>query len=176
MVDIKTNISFDEYTAIVNKVVNDCFPNGVYTPANYQLSFMTALVVAFAPDYDLSDCKDNNSLWCKILSEETDAIIKQIQTKSEKIVSFIRNAVWKGIEFKIKMATSSPMSVSDMALSRLFESLTNKVEKIDTSVMTQKNIDRLADAVSTMQSGEFINFISDSIVKKNTEINRDKNE
>ena len=28
MADIKTNISFDEYNAIVDKVVNDCFPNG----------------------------------------------------------------------------------------------------------------------------------------------------
>lgn len=57
---------FDEYSAIVDKVVNDCFPDGIYSPVNYELSFRTSLLIAFAPDYDLSGCENNNALWdCK---------------------------------------------------------------------------------------------------------------
>ena len=72
MVEIKTAISFDEYNAIIDKVVNDCFPDGTYSPVNYDLSLRTALLCAFAPDYDLSGCDDNNALWERVMRDETD--------------------------------------------------------------------------------------------------------
>lgn len=78
MVNIKTAISFDEYNAIIDKVVSDCFPDGTYSPANYDLSLRTALLCAFAPDYDLSGCDDNNALWERVMSDEADEIINKI--------------------------------------------------------------------------------------------------
>ena len=78
MVEIKTAISFDEYNAIIEKVTNDCFPDGAYSPANYDLSLRTALLCAFAPDYDLSGCDDNNALWERVMSDEADEIINKI--------------------------------------------------------------------------------------------------
>ena len=44
MVNIKSTISFDEYMAIVNDVVNDCFPDGTYFPVNYEISLRTKLL------------------------------------------------------------------------------------------------------------------------------------
>ena len=78
MVNIKTAISFDEYTAIIDKVTNDCFPDGTYSPANYDLSLRTALLCAFAPDYDLSNCDDNNALWERVTTDEAREIVQQI--------------------------------------------------------------------------------------------------
>ena len=69
MVNIKSTISFDEYMAIVNDVVNDCFPDGTYFPVNYEISLRTKLLFAFAPDYKLND-SDNNTLWENVTTKK----------------------------------------------------------------------------------------------------------
>ena len=165
MVNIKTAISFDEYNAIIDKVVNDCFPDGTYSPANYDLSLRTALLCAFAPDFNLSDCDDNNQLWEKVLSDDGNEIINKIYSEASNYVSLIKKSIWEGIEYNIKMTTSGSMSMSDIALSKLFEKLTEKVESIDTSVMTNENINALVGLANTMQSNKFTENIVDTFVK-----------
>ena len=103
MVEIKTAISFDEYTAIIDKVVNDCFPDGTYSPANYDLSLRTALLCAFAPDYDLSGCDDNNVLWERVMSDEANEIIEKIE--SLDIQHLIIKAIRENIDYRIKIIT-----------------------------------------------------------------------
>ena len=166
MVNIKTAISFDEYNAIIDKVVNDCFPDGTYSPANYDLSLRTALLCAFAPDFNLSDCDDNNQLWEKVLSDDGNEIINKIYSEASNYVSLIKKSIWEGIEYNIKMTTSGSMSMSDIALSKLFEKLTEKVENIDTSVMTNENINALVGLANTMQSDKFTQNIVDTFVEK----------
>ena len=166
MVNIKTAISFDEYNAIIDKVVNDCFPDGTYSPANYELSLRTALLCAFAPDYDLSGCDDNNALWEKVLSDGGNEIINKIYSEASNYVNLIKKSIWEGIEYNIKMTTSGSMSMSDIALSKLFEKLTEKVENIDTSVMTNENINALVGLANTMQSDKFTQNIVDTFVEK----------
>lgn len=166
MVNIKTAISFDEYNAIIDKVVNDCFPDGTYSPANYDLSLRTALLCAFAPDFNLSDCDDNNQLWEKVLSDDGNEIINKIYSEASNYVSLIKRSIWEGIEYNIKMTTSGSMSMSDIALSKLFEKLTEKVENIDTSVMTNENINALVGLANTMQSDKFTQNIVDTFVEK----------
>ena len=166
MVEIKTAISFDEYNAIIDKVVNDCFPDGTYSPANYELSLRTALLCAFAPDYDLSGCDDNNALWEKVLSDGGNEIINKIYSEASNYVNLIKKSIWEGIEYNIKMTTSGSMSMSDIALSKLFEKLTEKVENIDTSVMTNENINALVGLANTMQSDKFTQNIVDTFVEK----------
>lgn len=165
MVNIKTAISFDEYNAIIDKVVNDCFPDGTYSPANYDLSLRTALLCAFAPDFNLSDCDDNNQLWEKVLSDDGNEIINKIYSEASNYVSLIKKSIWEGIEYNIKMTTSGSMSMSDIALSKLFEKLTEKLESIDTSVMTNENINALVGLANTMRSNKFIESIVDTFVK-----------
>lgn len=165
MVNIKTAISFDEYNAIIDKVVNDCFPDGTYSPANYDLSLRTALLCAFAPDFNLSDCDDNNQLWEKVLSDDGNEIINKIYSEASNYVNLIKRSIWEGIEYNIKMTTSGSMSMSDIALSKLFEKLTEKVESIDTSVMTNENINALVGLANTMQSNKFTENIVDTFVK-----------
>ena len=164
MVEIKTAISFDEYTAIVDKVVNDCFPDGTYSPANYDLSLRTALLCAFAPDYDLSGCDDNNALWERVMSNEADEIIEKIE--SFDIQHLIIKAIRENIEYRIKLLTSGSMSMTDIALSTLVDTLTKKVEQIDTSMLTKENMDTMIKAVNATQDGNFAKSLVDTMLDK----------
>ena len=164
MVEIKTAISFDSYTAIVDKVVNDCFPDGTYSPANYDLSLRTALLCAFAPDYDLSGCDDNNALWERVMSNEADEIIEKIE--SFDIQHLIIKAIRENIEYRLKLLTSGSMSMTDIALSTLVDTLTKKVEQIDTSMLTKENMDTMIKAVNATQDGNFAKSLVDTMLDK----------
>ena len=164
MVEIKTAISFDEYNAIVDKVVNDCFPDGTYSPANYELSLRTALLCAFAPDYDLSGCDDNNALWERVMNNEADEIIEKIE--SFDIQHLIIKAIRENIDYRLKLLTSGSMSMTDIALSTLVETLTKKVESIDTSMLTKENMDTMIKAVNATQDGNFAESLVDTMLDK----------
>ena len=166
MVEIKTAISFDEYTAIIDKVVNDCFPDGTYSPANYELSLRTALLCAFAPDYDLSGCDDNNALWERVMSNEANEIIDYISTELSGIKQSIKRAIWDNIDYRIKLLTSGSMSMTDIALSTLEETLTKKVEQIDTSMLTKENMDAMIKAVNATQDGNFAESLVNTMLDK----------
>ena len=164
MVNIKTAISFDEYNAIIDKVVNDCFPDGTYSPANYDLSLRTALLCAFAPDYDLSGCDDNNALWERVMSNEADEIIEKIE--SLDIQHLIIKAIRENIDYRLKLLTSGSMSMTDIALSTLVDTLTKKVEQIDTSMLTKENMDTMIKAVNATQDGNFAKSLVDTMLDK----------
>ena len=166
MVEIKTAISFDEYNAIIDKVVNDCFPDGTYSPANYELSLRTALLCAFAPDYDLSGCDDNNALWERVMSDEANEIIDYISTELSGIEQSIKRAIWDNIDYRIKLLTSGSMSMTDIALSTLVDTLTKKVESIDTSMLTKENMDTMIKAVNATQDGNFAESLVDTMLDK----------
>ena len=166
MVNIKTAISFDSYTAIVDKVVNDCFPDGTYSPANYDLSLRTALLCAFAPDYDLSGCDDNNALWERVMSDEANEIIDYISTELSGIKQSIKRAIWDNIDYRLKLLTSGSMSMTDIALSTLVDALTKKVEQIDTSMLTKENMDTMIKAVNATQDGNFAESLVDTMMEK----------
>ena len=164
MADIKTNITFNEYTAIVDKVVNDCFPDGTYSPANYDLSFRTSLLLAFAPDYDLSDCTDNNELWERVTNDKAGEILTYI--RQNNIYYSLEEAIENAIEYRVKMLTSGSMSMTDIALSTLVDTLTKKVENIDTSMLTKENMDTMIKAVNATQDGNFAKSLVDTMLDK----------
>lgn len=164
MANIKTTISFDEFNAIVDKVANDCFPDGVYSPASYEISLRATLLCVFAPDFDLSDCKDNNALWEKVCNEEAEEIWKEVCCKD--IYTYIVDAIDKAIDYRIKLLTSGSMSMSDMALSKLIEVFTEKVDKIDTSVLSQENINAVTEAVNKSKDGNFAESLVDVMLDK----------
>ena len=166
MVEIKTAISFDEYNAIIDKVVNDCFPDGTYSPANYELSLRTALLCAFAPDYDLSGCDDNNALWERVMGNEADEIIDYISTELSGIKQSIKRAIWDNIDYRLKLLTSGSMSMTDIAISTLVDTLTKKVEQIDTSMLTKENMDTVIKAVNATQDGNFAESLVDTMMEK----------
>ena len=166
MVEIKTAISFDEYNAIIDKVVNDCFPDGTYSPANYDLSLRTALLCAFAPDFDLSNCDDNNALWERVMSNEADEIIDYISTELSGIKQSIKRAIWDNIDYRLKLLASGSMSMTDIALSTLVETITKKVGQIDTSMLTKENMDTMIKAVNATQDGNFAESLVDTMLDK----------
>lgn len=166
MIEIKTAISFDEYNAIIDKVVNDCFPDGTYSPANYDLSLRTALLCAFAPDFDLSNCDDNNALWERVTSDEADEIIDYISTELSGIKQSIKRAIWDNIDYRLKLLASGSMSMTDIALSTLVEAITKKVEQIDTSMLTKENMDTMIKAVNATQDGNFAESLVNTMLDK----------
>ena len=166
MVEIKTAISFDEYNAIIDKVVSDCFPDGAYSPANFELSLRTALLCAFAPDYDLSGCDDNNALWERVMSNEANEIIDYISTELSGVKQSIKRAIWDNIDYRLKLLTSGSMSMTDIALSTLVETLTKKVEQIDTSMLTKENMDTMIKAVNATQDGNFAESLVNTMLDK----------
>ena len=164
MVEIKTAISFDEYNAIIDKVVNDCFPDGTYFPTNYELSFRTSLLLAFAPDYDLSDCTDNNELWERVTNDKAGEILTYI--RHNNIYYSLEETIENAIEYRVKMLTSGSMSMTDIALSTLVDTLTKKVEQIDTSILTKENMDTMIKAVNATQDGNFAESLVDTLLNK----------
>ena len=169
MVEIKTAISFDEYNAIIDKVVSDCFPDGTYSPANYELSLRTALLCAFTPDYDLSGCDDNNALWERVTSKEAIDIVNKIYDKENPIgyIAYtIEDRIKDNIDYRIKLLTSGSMSMTDIALSTLVETITKKVEQIDTSMLTKENMDTMIKAVNATQDGNFAESLVNTMLDK----------
>lgn len=166
MVNIKSTISFDEFYTIIDNVVNSCFIDGEYSSSYYELTLRVALIKAFAPDYRVPTVTaDNyNDVWETVTSKEANEILATIRQNS--IYPYIEEAIENKVDYRIKLITSSPMSMSDIALSNLFEVLTKKVENIDTSMLTKENMDTVINAVNATQNGSFIESFVDTLLDK----------
>lgn len=160
---IKTNISFDKYYSIINRVTEDCFVDGVYSPALYELSIRNALLSVFVPDFDMSDCKDNNDLWEKVTSDEACALLKEIY--STDCYDSLEEAIIDNINYRLTMIESSTMSLSDIALSKLFDVITNKIDSIDTDVMNKSTIESLVNATKQVNKEDFEKNLIDAMVE-----------
>lgn len=152
MVEIKNAISFDEYNAIVDKVVNDCFLDDTYSPANYELSFRTALLLAFAPDYDLSSCADNNELWERVTNEEAEETLSFI--RKTNIYYDLELAVDNAIEYRIKLITLGSMSMTDIALSKLVDTIAEKMDSVDFNMLTKEDVNAISQVATNINNGE----------------------
>ena len=166
MVNIKSTISFDEFYTIIDNVVNSCFIDGEYFSSYYELTLRVALIKAFAPDYEIPTATaDNyNDVWETVTSKEANEILVTIRQNS--IYPYIEEAIENKVDYRIKLITSSPMSMSDIALSNLFEVLTEKVENIDTSTLTKENMDTMINAVNATQDGNFVENLVDTMLDK----------
>ena len=166
MVNIKSTISFDEFYTIIDNVVNSCFIDGEYFSSYYELTLRVALIKAFAPDYEIPTATaDNyNDVWETVTSKEANEILVTIRQNS--IYPYIEEAIENKVQYRIKLITSSPMSMSDIALSNLFDILTEKVENIDTSMLTKENMDTVINAVNATQDGNFAENLVDTMLGK----------
>lgn len=161
---IKNNISFDEYNAIINKVIEDCFVDGVYSPALYELSLRVSLISAFVPDYDLSDCKDNNALWETLTTDECEKILQNIY--GTIIYNNIDSAIIQGVNHRLRAIESSPMSLSDIALSKLIDVVTAKIDSIDTDVLNKDTISALVNADKQINKEDFEKKLVDEMIDR----------
>ena len=166
MVEIKTAISFDEYNAIVNMVSDNCFPDSAYSASYYELMFRTALITVFAPNYNIPDIDTSNynEIWYQVTNDEAEEILDEIRQNS--IYPCLEKAIENAIEYKIKLLTSGSMSMTDIALSTLVDTLTKKIEQIDTSMLTKENIDTMIKAVNATQDGNFAKSLVDTMMEK----------
>ena len=166
MVNIKSTISFDEFYTIIDNVVNSCFIDGEYSSSYYELTLRVSLIKAFAPDYEIptANADNYNDVWETVTSKKANEILMTIRQNS--IYPYIEEAIENKIDYRIKLITSSPMSMSDIALSNLFEVLTKKVENIDTSTLTKENMDTMINAVNATQDGNFAENLVDTMLDK----------
>ena len=58
------------------------------------------------------------------------------------------------------------MSMSDIALSNLFEVFAEKVENIDTSIFAKENMDAMINAINATQDGNFAENLVDTMLGK----------
>ena len=167
MVEIKTAISFDEYNAIVNMVSNNCFPDSAYSASYYELMFRTALITVFAPDYNIPDIDTSNynEIWYQVTNDEAGEILEKIRQNS--IYPCLEKAIKNAIEYKIKMLTSGSMSMTDIALSTLVDTLTKKVDSVDTSMFTKENIEAVFNAIVSTKDGDFAKSFVNALVDNN---------
>lgn len=170
MINIRSTISFNEFYAIVDKVINDCFPDNVYSPANYELSLRTSLILAFAPDYDLSKCEDNNSLWEKVTDNKAEEILNNINKNNLK--NLIETAIKNGIDYRIKILSSGSVSTTDLALSKLFDVISEKVNNIEIPTFNKEDLNSIFKAVTSIKNDtsteDLINAILNNSVKRDT--------
>ncbi len=166
MVNIKSTISFDEFYTIIDNVVNSCFIDGEYSSSYYELTLRVALIKAFAPNYEIPTATaDNyNDVWETVTSKEANEILVTIRQNS--IYPYIEEAIENKVDYRIKLITSSPMSMSDIALSNLFDTLTEKVKNIDTSMLTKENMDTVINAVNATQDGNFVENLVNTMLDK----------
>ena len=166
MVNIKSTISFDEFYTIIDNVVNSCFIDGEYFSSYYELTLRVALIKAFAPDYEIPTATaDNyNDVWETVTSKEANEILATIRQNS--IYPYIEEAIENKVQYRIKLITSSPMSMSDIALSNLFEVFAEKVENIDTSIFAKENMDAMINAINATQDGNFAENLVDTMIGK----------
>ena len=167
MVNIKTAISFDEYNAIVNMVSDNCFPDSAYSASYYELMFRTALITVFAPDYNIPDIDTSNynEIWYQVTNDEAGEILEKIRQNS--IYPCLEKAIENAIEYKIKMLTSGSMSMTDIALSTLVDTLTKKVDSVDTSMFTKENIEAVFNAIVSTKDGDFAKSFVNALVDNN---------
>lgn len=166
MVNIKSTISFDEFYTIIDNVVNSCFIDGEYFSSYYELTLRVALIKAFAPDYEIPTATEDNynDVWETVTSKEANEVLVAIRQNS--IYPYIEEAIEHKVDYRIKLITSSPMSMTDIALSNLFDILTEKVKNIDTSMLTKENMDTVINAVNATQDGSFAENLVDTMLDK----------
>lgn len=166
MVNIKSTISFDEFFTIIDNVVNSCFIDGEYSSSYYELTLRVALIKAFVPEFEMptANADNYNDVWETVTSKKANEILMTIRQNS--IYPYIEEAIENKIDYRIKLITSSPMSMSDIALSNLFEVLTEKVENIDTSMLTKENMNTMINAVNATQDGNFAENLVDTMLDK----------
>lgn len=166
MVEIKTKISFDEYNAIVDMVTKGCFPDDTYSPVYYELMFRYALFKTFAPDYDMPelDATNYNEVWERLTNEDGLEVFYAIHDMD--IYFDIKYAIDNTIDYRIKMITSSPMSMADMALANLLDVFANKANEIDVNLFNKEDIDIVKQATESFVDGTAMETMVNTMLDK----------
>lgn len=164
MIEIKTAISFVEYHAIIEGVVNGCFPNGTYSPNYYEIIFRTLLLQAFAPEYEMPVLTNDNynDVWDRVMSDEANEIVTEI--RHNRIYPYLEEAIENAIDYRIKLLTSGGMSMSDIALSNLFDVLAKKADEIDVNMLNNEDLNIVKQASSSIHDGTAVEKIANVII------------
>lgn len=164
MVEIKNAISFDEYHAIIEGVVNSCFPDDTYSPNYYEMTFRRLLLEAFAPDYEIPALNNDtyNEVWERVMCEEACEILSLI--RQNNIYRCLEEAIDNAIEYRIKMIVSGSMSMTDIALSKLVDTIAEKMDSVDFNMLSKEEVNTIADATVSLSKGENMDCLVNALL------------
>lgn len=147
--EIKNTISFDEFNAVVTKVTNDCFIDNAYSPAYFDISLRTALISAFAPDFELND-DDNNALYESVYTDNACIILDEIKEKPQyqSIVEAVNNAIL----YRTNIAISGKKSEIETAIANLINKITEIANKMDGN-FDAESTKKFIDSINSVQNG-----------------------
>lgn len=157
-------INFDTFSAIVNMVVENTFQNDVYNAELYDISLRTALLKAFAPDYEIADDLDNNALFERVYSDEAQEIITNILNTPQGWAA--DRAIADAVEFRKNGIINGGMSMSDYALSKVLDVVADKVSQIDTTVLNDDTIQAIKKVADQTNTYDFADKLIDSFAEK----------
>lgn len=166
MVNIKSTISFDEYNAIVNMVTEGCFPEDTYSPVYYELMFRYALFKSFVPEYNIPELNETNynEVWDRLTNRDGNNIYESL--RDTRIYYDLQCTIKNNIEYRIRILASSTMSMSDMALATLFDTINEKVSQIDTSIFAKDDIETITQAVNATKDNQFAESLVNTMLDK----------
>ena len=151
----KERLTFIEFKAFVDSIVDSCFPNGKYSPEYYDFFKRYYMVSAYVPDYDFGIDEINvdtvNDLYAKVYDDEVTALLEEIitnETFAVQIKTFAK-AIDDAIEHRKNLIYKmSAYSETDIALS----SLVSKLEELIDKFSNNFNVDDIAPMIETIKS------------------------
>ena len=166
---IKPTISFTEYKSVCDKVVNSCFPDGIYSPEYRDLIEKYSIILAYVPNYDLGIEEINSEtvdeLYVKLYSPEVIGLYDAISANaiSNMQCNKLIIAIDEAIEFKKNLIyKTSAYSETDMALSSLVFKLEEIVGKLGENI-TEENISKAMKFLTTFGENKD-NFATGKII------------
>ena len=97
----------------------------------------------------------------RVYSEEGQEIIGLIRSRAQG--DELDNAMRKAIEYRKRCIENSAMSMSDYALSKLIDIITEKVNGIDTSMLNDDTVKLLGEAASKVNEHDFAMKVIDGL-------------
>lgn len=138
---IKTTISFTEFKAIVDFVVDKCFDeNGNYDPT-YKNFWFNYCVLNYYTDYPLFTIPDHSidEIFEQVYSNECIDLVKQINHDSCASYNDMNTAIAERIEHRLNCKyKTSAYSLTDISVSSFIDKLSESLDNIGNVIDIEK--------------------------------------
>lgn len=130
---IKNTISFTEFKAIIDFVVEKCFDEFENYDPTYRKFWIRYCLINYYSDFPLytSDEHNINEIFEQVYGEECDKIITNIVIKNDNQYNDLCEAIMARIEYKLNcLYKTSSYSLTDIAVSSFFDSLKEELSEL----------------------------------------------
>lgn len=178
--NIKEMITFTEFNAIVDNVVNKVFAGDTYNPAYYDIALRDGVLQAYAPDYRIDRTGDIDTYYNSLYTEEATEIYHKVFEKGQfvSLVDAVNNAIeYRKQETIAMISAMRNESNADLALAGFIDKLTEFVDKMSENTNTgdtKKFIDTVNGIGDNLTAENMVKAMADNglINKPNRETRR----